>query len=399
MRPTIELTERASATCRLGPDDVDYLLATHRSHVEVLPTREPGCFRLTPRGHVGTLVAPGCRLVIRPKIPLRSLCYLLDPAAPITVAEDQSAAAPGTELLDLLAARLAALMAERAAAGLHRAYVEHAAHGPFLQGRLDVPAQLRELPGARDKVHSRFEDFTPDVPCNQFPKATAELVLRSPLLGEPGRQALGRVLRAFAPVRPLLPGPDAVADAGRDRLTAAYRPLLDLCRLLAEALGPTAAVGRSPCPAFLLDMERVFEGYCTRGLSSAFAGRAGFAAAVQPLCRPARAAGGPDLAMRPDFALHRDGRPVTVVDAKWKRSPNVRADLYQVLGYCAALGFRRGVLVYPGRRYRSWDYVFRGGAVRISVATLQVLGTRAACERSLRRLVRYIGSAAPSGPA
>jgi 5-methylcytosine-specific restriction enzyme subunit McrC len=391
MRPTIELTERVSAVYPLSADDVDFLLAGHRTHIDVAPTREPGRYRLTPRGHVGTLVAPGCRLVIRPKIPLGSLCHLLDPTAPPPAAEDEAAAAPGTELLDLLAGRLAALMAERAAAGLHRAYVEHAAHGPFLHGRLDVAAQLRDPAAGKDKVHSRYEDFTADVACNQLPRATAELVLRSPLLGEPARQALAGALRPFAAVRPVPPGPDGFADLGEGRFPDPYRPLLDLCRLLADSLGPTADPGRTACPAFLLDMERVFEGYCTRGLAAASAGR-GYAGRVQPLFRPA--GGGPDLSMRPDFTLHQDGRPVAVVDAKWKRSPRVRADLYQVLGYCAALGFRRGVLVYPGRRDRRWDYDFPEGGVRVRVVTLCIVGGRAACARSLRRLARLVRAAA-----
>jgi 5-methylcytosine-specific restriction enzyme subunit McrC len=392
MRLTVELTERVSTACRLTPDDVDFLLGQHRGHIDVAPTREPGCYRLTPRGHVGTIVAPDCRFVVRPKIPLKSLCHLLDLTVPLPAADDETATAPGTELLDLLAVRLAVLMHERAAFGLHRAYIEQAVHGPFLQGRLDIAAQLRDPHGGKDKVHSRFEDFTADVPCNQLPRATAELVLGSPLLNDAARQALAGAVRAFAPVRSLPLGRGSFDTAGHDRLTADYWPLLDLCRLLADSLGPTAASGPAPCPAFLLDMERVFEDYCTRGLSAAFAGRAGqgYGTRVQPPCRPGQATGGPDLLMRPDFALYRDGRPLAVADAKWKRSPRVRSDLYQVLGYCAALGFRLGVLVYPGRRDRVWDYSFPEGGVRVRVVTLRVVGSRAACQRSLRRLGRLL---------
>ena len=68
----------------------------------------------------------------------------------------------------------------------------------------------------------------------------------------------------------------------------------------------------------------------------------------------------------------------------------VTADLYQVLAYCTALGLGRGVLVYPGRRDRVWEYEFPHTPIRVAVHTLRVAGPRAACARSLRRLARAL---------
>jgi 5-methylcytosine-specific restriction enzyme subunit McrC len=394
--PTFRLRERTAADCRLSPEDVDFLLTAHRSHVQVLPTRQRDVYRLTPAGHVGTIVAPGCRLLIRPKIPVRNLFSLLDPTGPVPLAEDRTAAAPGDELLDLLAGQLARLLAERAARGLHRAYVERSVHGPFLQGRLDLPAQLRDAHGRKDRVHSRHEDFTADVPCNQVPRATAELVLRSTLLGAAARTVLLRSLTPFAEISPVALGPESFAGAAADRLAEAYRPLLDLCRLLAESLSPGAEAGSCPCPAFLLDMERVFERYLTAHCVAAWDGVSGLATAVQPLLRPhAPVEGQPDLSMRPDLILERDGRPVLVVDAKWKRLPHgalLTADVYQVLAYCAALGVGRAALVYPGRHSRRWEYRFERSPVQLEVYTLRVVGSREACLAAARGLARRLWS-------
>jgi 5-methylcytosine-specific restriction enzyme subunit McrC len=386
--PTFELSERVTTACRLSPADVDFLLDRHRAHVTLLPTRDAGIYCVTPRGHVGILVAPGCRLVIRPKIPVQNLYHLLDATAPPPATEDRAAVNAGGDLLDFLAAHLARLMTERSAAGLHRAYVEQVAQGPFLQGRLDVPQQMRSGHAAKDKVHCRYEEFTADVPCNQLPVATAELVLRSPLLGDAVRPALAAAVRGFGGLRPIALGPEAFAAAPADRLTAAYRPLLELCQLLAESLSPSGAAGELACPAFLLDMERVFESYCTRGLSADFAARPGtYEVQEQPLHH---AGGTSNLMMRPDWTLHRGGRPFVVLDAKWKRSPLVRADVYQVLAYCATLGFPRGVLVYPGRRDRSRQHTFAETGLSLDVRTLCVVSDRAACQRSMRRLARSV---------
>jgi 5-methylcytosine-specific restriction enzyme subunit McrC len=171
-----------------------------------------------------------------------------------------------------------------------------------------------------------------------------------------------------------------------------YGPLLDLCRLLAEGLTPGEAAGTTPAPAFLLDMERVFERYLTRGVLEAFASSRHYAVSVQTAHVVARPeAGRPEVLMRPDLTIDQAGRPVLVIDAKWKRLPRtslVTADLYQVLAYCTALGVERGVLVYPGRAGRVWEYGF--GPVAVTIRTLRVFGSGEAVARSLRRLARSL---------
>ncbi len=97
--------------------------------------------------------------------------------------------------------------------------------------------------------------------------------------------------------------------------------------------------------------------------------------------------------MRPDLLLEKDGRPILVLDAKWKRlagTPLVTADVYQMLAYCTALGVTRAVLVYPGSRDRAWTYQLARSPVGVAVRTLRVRGSRDACGRSLRGLVRGV---------
>jgi 5-methylcytosine-specific restriction enzyme subunit McrC len=391
---TFILQERRATICRLARQDVEFLLAEHRAHVELLPTGRRGYYWLTPRGHVGTIVGPTCRLLIRPKIPIESLFYLLDPTAPMPVLSDRVTPLPAAEGLDFLAVRLAQLLDERAAAGLHRAYQERTERRPFLQGQIDLPAHLRDRNGCKDQLHCRYEEFTADVPCNQIPKATAELALRSPLLGDSVRLRLRRSLRAFAAVTSIALDRQSFPAAGTDRLTEAYRPLLDLCWIVAESLAPGEQAGATSCPAFLLDMDRVFERYVTGGIARAYAASPRFTAWVQPLLTANRPeAGLPDIQLRPDFTVAAGGRPFLVGDAKWKSLagvPVVTADFYQVLSYCTALGIQRGLLVYPGRRDRRWSYCLARVPITVEIRTLCVSGTRDSCARSLGRLSRSV---------
>ena len=395
---TIFLRERTPAECRLAPADAAFLLTDHATYITLQPTARRHRYRLTPGHHVGTIVGPSCRVIIRPKIPVTNLFALLDPLASVAGMADQAEVVPGAEALDFLAGHLARLLAERAAAGLHRDYTERAEAGPFLQGRLDVASHVREPAARKDRLHCRFEDFTTDVPCNQVPRATADLVLQCPLLGEGVRAALRRTLAAFADVTPIPLQPESFSAALPDTATpysrTAYRPLLDLCRLLAEGLSPREAAGPISFPAFLLDMEKVFEGYVARAVEAAFAGTDGFTVAVQRSFTANRPAPNrPNLLMRPDLTIDRDGRPWLVVDAKWKDLETAAlepADAYQVLAYATALGIGRAVLVYPGRRSSTCDYPLDRKPLVLVIHTLRVLGSTAACDGSCRRLAKAL---------
>jgi 5-methylcytosine-specific restriction enzyme subunit McrC len=384
---TLVLTERITRTIRLTPADIDFLLVHHRGHFEILPTTERHCYRLTSLGRVGVVVAPTCRLVIRPKIPLQNLFLLLDPTTAVAAADDASTPRAAEEMLDFLTGQLVHRMRERIAAGLHRAYREQSVQGPTLHGALDLSAQMRDGAARKERLHGRLDELSVDVPCNQAVRATADRLLACSLLGEEVRQALTAALRAFADVTSLPLGPERFAQAEADRRIAGYRPLLGLCQLLAEGLAPGEQAGSFAGPAFLLDLERAFERYLTRGIREAFSETE--MVAVQPWHRiGATKPGAPEIALRPDIILYHAGRPVIAVDAKWKRPPRSNldiGDLHQALAYGAALDLRRMVLVYPGRRDREWTYPIHS-TFAVQVRTLRVVGSAEACRDSLRRL-------------
>src|SRR5262245_17696044 len=178
----MRLTEYRPREVRLRRADVDALLADSRRPVEVVPTREPGRYRLTAQGFAGVVHTPNLRLVLRPKVPAANLYLLLDPDAPPDVVPDDATAEPGTEAIDFLARRLADEMRSRAAVGLRRGYVERSDQQAYLQGRLDVAAQSRETPAGRALFHTTREEFTPDLAIHRLAKGTAELLLSAPLV-------------------------------------------------------------------------------------------------------------------------------------------------------------------------------------------------------------------------
>jgi 5-methylcytosine-specific restriction enzyme subunit McrC len=394
-RPLI-LTERVRRVCRIAPADVAFLSANYPSHFELLPTGRRDWYVLTPGAVVGIVATPTRRIVIRPKIPLANLFYLLDPLSSCPALPDRSALVDGQEALAFLAGQFALRLRERVAAGFQRGYDEQEMTGPFLLGRLDVAAQMRDVTTHKEQLHCRHDAFTADILCNRALRSAAEVALASPLLRDEVRTALLAVLGSFAEVQSI-PLTSAVWSALADA-PAAYRPLLALGRFLADSLTPSEATGEVPGPAFLLNLEQVFEQFLTRLLFDVVETkeqrRARYRVVPQPLIRASvPVAGQPDLNVRPDVLLFREGAARRVIDAKWKRlapMPLIAGDVYQMLAYCAALDVRRAVLVYPGRRDRAWRYALERGDCRIVIATMRVIGDREALSRSARRLTRLL---------
>src|SRR5438105_2539325 len=76
---TFHLIERRPSECRLPSEDAAFLVERHGAHLQLLPARQAGVYRIRPTRLVGVLTTPHCRFIIRPKLPLRSFAFLLDP--------------------------------------------------------------------------------------------------------------------------------------------------------------------------------------------------------------------------------------------------------------------------------------------------------------------------------
>lgn len=394
-RPLI-LTERVPLLCRLAPVDAAFLAAHYPTQFELQPAGRRDVYRLTPGGVVGVVPAPTRRLIIRPKIPLANLFYLVDPLSACPDRPDCSSPADGREALDFLAGQFALRLRDRVDAGLQRGYAERETTGPFLLGRLDIAAQLRDAAAHKEQLHCRHDDFTADVLCNRAVRSVADLLLSSPLLRNETRTALQAALHGFAEVQTI-----ALTDdvwSALDCAPAVYCSLLDLGRLLADSLRPSGVTGDVPGPAFLLNLEQVFEQFLTRLLCRAVESegqpRSQYRIVPQPSIRAnIPVPGQPDLHVRPDVLLLHGGAARRIIDAKWKRlgpTPLITADVHQMLAYCTALAVRHAVLVYPGRRDGVWHYRLERADCRVTVYRLRVAGERAALDRSCRRLTRFL---------
>ncbi|TDC61439.1 hypothetical protein E1200_28840 [Actinomadura sp. GC306] len=97
----------------------------------------------------------------------------------------------------------------------------------------------------------------------------------------------------------------------------------------------------------MLEMWRVFEDFLCVALAEALR-PAGYTVRLQD--RRHHLDHARRVRLRPDLVLDTpDGRPLTVVDAKYKTGETPQEDLYQVLAYCTAMGLNRAYLVYASK--------------------------------------------------
>lgn len=387
-RRTLRLTERRTREVRLPRADAAFLLREGRTVIDLVPTLDRGVYRLTPRGYVGWLDGLTRRFVIGPKIPWPNVAMLLglDPAAFPT----GGAVAPDAALLASLAEGFCDRLNAVTRTGLVRGYGEADTESPYLRGRLRTADQLRDAAARAfpDRFHVTEHVFALDTPWNRVPKAVAAALAARPELPPDLRD---RVRHAAGPLDtvPLLPLTDAdFAAALAEPRAGAYRPLLDLCRVIHDgfrAADPTAGTSG----AFLIDLGQAFERYVTTALAAELASRPGWSVESQPRFELAASAG-PPVVLQPDILVRRRGAARAVLDAKWKRPVPDPADLHQGLAYTVLTGAPRVVLTYPGRRYGRRELAVPGSRVRVSLCRIRVVGSAEECGASVARLARLI---------
>jgi 5-methylcytosine-specific restriction enzyme subunit McrC len=130
-------------------------------------------------------------------------------------------------------------------------------------------------------------------------------------------------------------------------------------------------VGEIRFRGFLLDMNDLFEKY----ISQAFLENHGqFEVKDQ---RRGLLFEERDVPIRPDLTILLNGRPVAVVDAKYKRTHEEEFknfDVYQMIAYSTALGVDSAFLIYPeeDESDSAWQGRVRRSPIRVSVHTVNL---------------------------
>ncbi|WP_414688912.1 McrC family protein [Mycobacterium sp.] len=357
---TITLREYEKKELTLDAQQVRDLAASTAASLQLGVTAE-GRYQLTAGNQVGTVVLPSVNVLIRPKVDIPDLFFLLSYARRLRWAPEYFPFAQTEDLFASLVRFFDAEMERMRVFGLARDYLEVSDTLATIRGRIDIAEQLRRRQLQPYPLECRFADYTDDIPLNRILKEAHSAALAIPgLAAELSARVRDRHRRMFTTVQSDPTEVDLRRDVHFTHLTAHWEPAYWLATLILSFRSLRDEAGRIVGRAFTVQMDRVFERFVQIVVSEELL-EAGFEVKPQlpvALTDQARVVDSNEplngVAMRPDLVVLKDGRPVAVADVKYKRTDDIgdfkQPDIYQLFAYCAALGVPRGLLIYADQK-------------------------------------------------
>lgn len=386
MGDPVELREWETREIALSSEGARLLaeLAGSRLSVGVGPSN--GTWVVTATSHVGVFVTAEVELLVRPKVPMHNVFWMLDVGLPAGAFDRQSFAF-GTDrsLLAAIAQLFARSVEQTVGNGLLRSYRHESDRLHTLRGRINIGEIVRR-PGLPAPIPCDFDEYTADIFENRVLRAALQRLLRVPGVRPVTRRTLSHALGRFEKV---VNAPVNVAAIDRvvyTRLNRHYRLPLRLASLILRNLSLIDRVGSADASAFTVDMNVLFQDWVTDRLARHLRGRLRVVAE-----RTEHLGTGRKVPMYPDLELWAGDELVYVGDVKYKLTGSGlarNADYYQLLAYATALGLSEGLLIYcqadgsvPDR-----EITVRHVGTSLRTHALDLSGTPAEAENAVKGL-------------
>ncbi len=390
MRP-IQLREHQPTQTRLSRSEVLQLLGTGLVDLKPLPGEDE--YELKAKSIVGTVVLPSLRLLIRPKVGLKNLFFLLGYGIELASwAEERFPYEREPDLLEAVAYLFEAEVSRAARQGLVRGYQARQETLTTLRGRLDIADQIRIRQAMTFPLECSFEEYTEDIELNRVVKAALRRLLQFPGLSSDVVRRLRFRYRIFDEVVSGTYGPGSLPRIEFTRLNEHWKPAAELARLILNQESLRDETGKTLGISFTVDMNVLFERFVEKVVV-----REARSARLQLVAQAPRQLSA-NVPMRPDLVLRDGGSDLAVGDAKYKERddegpPN--EDLYQLLAYCISLGLRAGLLVYSGKLDK--QYLVQRAGILLEATSIDLTGEpeqiEASARRAAKRLVKHAGTA------
>lgn len=317
---------------------------------------EAGRYDLFPGSWVGVLGLPGLEVIIRPKLPVERLLYLICRGlglgrVPIGEAGYRTAGS----LLEVMGYLFAGRLEPIVQRGLLHGYrsEEDALH--VVRGRIRLQDQLARRYGRMPPAEVRYDEYTQDIELNRILKAALERLRRMPARDRYLHDTLRSFAGAFAFVSRCDYRAGVIPRITYTRLNRRYRPAIEVARLVLRGVSLEIPSRGDPAGArgygFLVDMNEIFEAFVYEALreelelSRVEFPRGGETGSALHLDRERR------IRLRPDLSWWVRGECCFVGDVKYKRVDTrgyQQGDYYQLLAYVTAARVPEGLLIYAG---------------------------------------------------
>lgn len=348
------------------------------SSISITPTAgRDGFFDITPGSEVGTIQVDDLSVLIRPKLDIKRVLFLV--AYALDGARFQDLEFEYGKERDLFESIIPGFIAQVRRAfrpGLLQGYRMEESALPTVRGRIRFDDQIRDRFGVMPPVEVRYDEFTDDIELNRLIKAAIGRIGRVVVRSDDSRRALRSFDGIFVRVASIEYGRNAIPDPTFNRLNEHYKAAIRLAQLILRSTSFDVRQGEVSSLAFLIDMNRVFEDFVVFALRDELGlderqfpqnGR-GKRLKLDELGR---------IPLKPDISWWADRRCLFVGDVKYKRTRNEgvpNADLYQLLAYTTATGLPGGLLVYAAGEDKPVNHTVRHAGKALEIVTLDLAG-------------------------
>ena len=391
----IELQEYEQYREDFALDKAQIAALKYPAHVDVTPsTDEEGKYILTPSSYVGALNVGELAVVIRPKIDVDCVMFLIAYAMDPKNWRRETVGLASDDVLEAIALAFAHRTRQAIRRGLLQGYRHEEDALYTVRGRIRFDDQISRRFGIPLPVEVAFDEYTEDTEKNRLLKTAIHRLGHSSIRSPTTRRELRRLRPAFESVRLGAYRRGALPEVTYTRLDEHYRPAVELARLIIENSSLELRRGEVAGAALLVDMNKVFEQFLYVALGEALGlpERQWKRGKSLALDEDNQISMYPDLSWWPTGPAENGARPIFVGDAKYKKleTPGFQhADIYQMLAYCTAADLPSGLLVYAGKGQTS-THKIRNAGKTIEIASLDLAGTPEDILDQVRRLADRI---------
>ena len=370
---TLTLHEYENHPVNFQPDKAQFA-GLAAAGIEVTPSSSAGAsYLLRPSSRIGAVSVGGLSIVVRPKIPIDRVMFLvayaLDPRDWRKYPFDFS---PDTDVLESIIPAFTHHTRQAIRRGLLQGYrhEEEALH--TVRGRIRFDDQINRRFGIPLPIEVAYGEFTEDIQENRLLKTALHRLAHLPVRSPQARREVSALRPVFNTVG-LGAYRRGAPPVQYTRLNSHYRPAVELARLIIDNSSLELFHGEVAGASFLLDMNRVFEQFLFVALREAL----GLSASEWQSHAPLFLDVDRRIALYPDLSWWNGSWCRFVGDAKYKRLMPLgfqHADIYQMLAYCTAANLTAGLLVYAVGEADSAVYRIRHAGKTIEVGSLDLSG-------------------------
>ncbi len=386
---TLELAEYEPHPIHF-PLDKGQLSAFDSARIAVTPSQREGeTYVLRPSSYIGAVNTPGLSIVVRPKIPIDRVMFLIAYAIdPKYWRQESFSLSPNLEVLESLILAFTHHTRQAVRRGLLQGYrrEEEALH--TVRGRVRFQEQISRRFGLPLPIEVTFDEFTEDIEENRLLKAALHRLARLRVRSAQAKRGITGLRPVFNTIF-LDNYRRGTPEIQYTRLNEHYRPAVELARLVIENSSLELFHGEVIGSSFLIDMNKVFEKFLYVALGEVL----GLSENQWKHEERVTLDKGRQISMYPDLSGWNGSQPIFVGDAKYKNITEKSVpedDLYQMLAYVTAMDLPGGLLVYAKDEAEERIYDVRNADRTIEVAGLNLRGKPEDILGEVRRIAKLV---------